>query len=324
MSTNHEQHAATLYAWNSQVIPGYLNPSSGTCFNVLSTAARAGDVVLATEVFRTLGQRSTVFTIFHYEDLLIAYLNTDPPDLRAALSVMTIMAGANLEPTNISTRCLFVHLQRNPEQVPEALEILTTLHGQGRAIPLAAVNVLVEAHVDQGNFDEALALYKSMHTLAPPEKLDEPFRPFASVETINHLLRGARNIGPTGYDMAMFLASEQLALRIKPDNLTYDRLITVCLVSGRSDNAWRYFDEADNLGLTPRASTANVLAKHLAAVGDERCWEILQRVQEHGQHNHHKLEVEAAWRKWQEDQWKESEHAEQAEEGLATKQEVGV
>lgn len=189
------------------------------------------------------------------------------------------MAGANLDPTATSTRPLFLYIQNDPKLVSEALEMLKTLHRQGRAIPIAALNVLIEAFVEQKQFDKAFVLYKSMHTFAPPEKPNEPFKPFATVETFNHLLRGARQSANSIYDTAMFLASEQLALGIKPDNLTYDRLVSVCIESARLVDGWRYFDEADNLGLALRPNTVSILATALASAGDDKCWDVLQRIQ---------------------------------------------
>jgi hypothetical protein len=48
-------HVETTSAiWRTHVEPKYINPSSGLCHNVLLTAARSGDVRLATSVVKTL------------------------------------------------------------------------------------------------------------------------------------------------------------------------------------------------------------------------------------------------------------------------------
>ena len=292
-------HEATSYCWRSQVSPGYLNPSAGLCLNVLTTAARAGDAPLATEVFHILGKRGTVFQPIHYEQLLCTYMSTSPPDLRAALTVLVIMAQVKLEPAPTSTRPLLEYLRGNPDACLEAVEILTSLNHTGRLVPVAALNVVIEAHVQNRNLEQALIIYKAMHTF---ERLSatEPHRPLATVETFNHLLRGTYRASTiAAHETALFLASEMLALGIKPNALSYDRLIIVCLSANRFDHAFRYFDEMDGLGFKPRQHTGYILAKDLASSGDDRCWDVLQRMQDHGPINTRwRVEIETAWIKW--------------------------
>lgn len=273
-------HKATVLAWNSQVNLGYINPSSGLCANVLATAARAGDVSLATDVFRILGQRATLFTIAHYEQLVDTYLKADPPDLRAALSVLTIMAGANLEPTTTSTRQLYAFLDKWMLSEDKALEILTTLQEQGRRVPLAALNVLLEVMCKYKRFEKAMTLYKSMHNFEPPEEPSKPRRPMANIETFNILFKGARWAKSNPVEQAMFLASEQLALGIKPNVLTYDRVILLCINDDKLDHAMRYLDECEALEWLPRHGTLGALAIKLAEKGDERCWDTLQKARD--------------------------------------------
>ena len=274
------QHEATNYAWSSQVLPGYINPSSGLCFNVLVTAARSGDVMLATEVFRTLGQRSTIFTSAHYEELIHAYLGADTPDLRAALSAMTLMAGSNVELSLPSTRFLFTYLQENPEQVDEAFQMLVTLRESGRKVPVAVINTLIEAYADQGEFEQAFICYKSAHEFGPPEHPGNARDVYVTIDTFNNLLKGARDARePVPLQTAMFLVSEMRALGVKPTSLTYDRILLVCLKSNDFDLAWQYYEEMEGLGWSPRSGTSIQLAKKLARVKDFRCWDVLQRVQ---------------------------------------------
>src|SRR5690242_8658140 len=71
------QHDAARIVWTTQVQPGYLKPPSGTCLNVLSVASRHGDVQLATDVFRLLTERETIFTTHHYELLIATYLKAN-------------------------------------------------------------------------------------------------------------------------------------------------------------------------------------------------------------------------------------------------------
>jgi len=279
VGSNARHHAATAYVWKTQVTPGYINPASGICSNVLSTASANGDTDLAIDAFRVLGQRSTLFTADHYEDLLTTYLTASPPDLRAALSVMTIMAGAYVVPTSRTALPLRNHLTKHPSHIEPALDMLTALRKRGRIIPVVAVNAILEAHVIRGDFEAALLVYKRMHVYEEDPTDDIPHKVLANVETFNILLKGARDTTPVAIQTALFLASESVALGIRPNSVTYDRLILVCVKGERLDLAWLYLEEMDGLGWTLRPGTASTLGTALAKVGDERAWDVLQRVQ---------------------------------------------
>ncbi|KAI5203367.1 hypothetical protein E4T39_04174 [Aureobasidium subglaciale] len=296
-------YPSAVYVWNSQVIPGYLIPSSGTCLNVLTTAARKGDAALATSVFHVLGKRSTHFKQIHYDQLLTTYMSASPPDLRAALTLLTIMASVKIPPTAVSTRPLLAHLRSYPADCTPVFDILTSLHEAGREIPVAALNVLIEGYVETDQLDQALVTYKHMHLFEPTpssQKDSKPVRrrsrPFSTLETFNILLRGAaKPVSQNAYALAMFLVSEMLALGIRPDYLVYDRLVVVCVQDNKLDIAYRYFDEMEELGFLPRTRTVELLAKGLAGIGDQRCWDVMQRMLDRGVGVGEKVKREVEW-----------------------------
>lgn len=307
-------HGATHLAWTAQVNPSYLNPSSGTCFDVLVTACQAGDAVFATEVFSHLAKSGTPFQRIHYELLISAYMSTLNPDLRRALSILTIMPLENIHPTTNTTRALYQHLKNQPRQLYDALEILTDLHSQGRPIPIAVLNLLLECHVEHSDLTEALKLYKILHTFAPtePKPGSGPRHTFANIDTFNLLLRGCRRASPPDAAQASFLVSELLELRIRPTALTYDRLILVFVAAGRhalslataaskrndpetvrqhSRTASHHLHFAHRhlmdmlsppLNWYPRFGTLIDLAKNLALCGEAGCWDVLQLCEEQG------------------------------------------
>ncbi|KAI4141266.1 MAG: hypothetical protein L6R39_005433 [Caloplaca ligustica] len=261
MASSALHHTATLYAWRKRVETGYLNPSSGMCLNVLNTAARHGDRLLATDVIRVLGNRSQTLQLYHYEALLESYL---PSDLPTALLLLTLMTSNGVQPTDSSTRPIFLHLRQASHLPRTALSILKKLRTQGRHIPIEAVNVVIESYIDQGEFDIALETYKTLHTLCPSGP---------STSTFNALFRGCRG----RKDVAMFLASEMVALKVSPDALTYDSLILVCLESSQEeavDDGWRYFEEMRRAGWRPQRDTAMAMARKCCQIGDERIWRL--------------------------------------------------
>jgi len=319
--STYRHHPSTAFVWNSQVNTGYIQVSAGMCLNVLTTAARAGDAVLATNVFKHLSKRGTSFQPIHYQLLLDCYVSNQPPDLKGALSILTIMTGEKIEPAATETRSLYLLLTENPALLDEAFHVLRDLHQQGRKIPIAALNLLIECHVHQRNLGEAMKVYKLIHTFVPISEGAK--RTFANIETFNLLLRGCRVADPPDERMASFLVSELLTLRIKPTALTYDRLILVYLEAGMHaaaaaqkpgtsaaraqeqhtkglellDWAFRHFVDmqtvpASNPGgkavrrpirWLPRFGTFERLATVLATMGDERCWDVLQTGEDEGE-----------------------------------------
>jgi hypothetical protein len=284
----HFHHDSAVYIWNSQVIPGYLIPSSGTCLNVLTTAARNGDAALATSVFHVLGKRSTTFKQIHYEQLLATYMSASPPDLRAAFTVLSIMVDIKIPPTASSTRPILAHLVRHPSDCTSALDIITSLHENGREIPIAALNVLIEGYVETDQLEQALVAYKHMHLFErlALDKHGKPIRrsqSYSTLDTFNILLRGAaKPSAHQAFDLAMFLVSEMLAIGVRPDSLVYDRLVVICVQGAKFDHAYRYFDEMEEIGFMPRSRTAELLASALAKRADNRCWDVMQRMQDRG------------------------------------------
>ncbi|KAJ9636825.1 hypothetical protein H2199_007819 [Coniosporium tulheliwenetii] len=237
-------------------------PPTGICLNVLTTASRAGDAQLATDVFRVLGNRGTVFDHTHYEALIETYIAAS--DLKTALSVLSIMAAANVVPDEGSTRPIFRYLRELPGGASEAFEILKALRESERIVPTAALNVVLEACIHHGELAEAIEAYKTLHLLCAQGP---------DTGTFNILLKGCNAAGRK--DLAMFLAAEMNALSVKPDTLTYDRLLLACLKEEDYEDAMRYYDEMRAQGWVPRQGTFNAVVKRCAEAGDMRAWEVL-------------------------------------------------
>lgn len=258
-------HRGTLLAYRGRVENSYLNPSTGICINILSTAARHGDIYLATSTLRILGRRSgNPIQLHHYEALLETYMTAK--DIRTSLTLLTIMAAAGHPPTEASTRPIFTYLTQSPSLPATAVSILKELHEQGRQIPIPAVNVIMEGYIVHRDLASALSIYKSLYQFGDFLNPD--------IATFNLLFRGCSQAARK--DLAMFLASEMVALKVAPDRLTYDRLTLVCLNSEDSiDDAWRYFEEMRGLGWWPRNGTAVTLARRACERGDQRVWRLV-------------------------------------------------
>ncbi|MCJ1405866.1 hypothetical protein MMC11_009096 [Xylographa trunciseda] len=261
-------YETTLWVWRKRVEPGYLNPSSGICINVLNTAARHGDFRLASDVFRILGNRTNALQAYHYEALFESYLAAD--NLRPSLSVLTLMAASNVAPTEATTRPLYLYLRASAELPTQALKMLRGLREAGKLVPTVAINAIIEAFIHQNDLTSAVEAYKTLHTVC----LSGP-----TTATFNAIFRGCSKAGRK--DLAMFMASEMLALKVQPDALSYDRLILVC-IDGTGvndlDDGWRYFVEMKGKGWWPRKGTLIAMARRCCERGDERVWELVEEM----------------------------------------------
>ena len=265
-------YRATLLAFHARVESRYLNPSAGMCLNILNTAARHGDTYLATSILRILGKRSgNPIQLHHYEALLETYIAAH--DLGTALTLLTIMTAAGYSPTELSTRPIYIYLKRSSRLPAKAISILEDLREQDRQIPVQAINVIMQASIYHRNLDSALNTYNKLHTIAPNAQPD--------TASFNILLRGCAQAARK--DLAMFLASEMVALKVAPDALTYDRLILVCLNSETNiDDAWRYLEEMKSFGWWPRDGTYMSLVRRACEQGDERVWKLVDESRDRG------------------------------------------
>ncbi|KAJ4364504.1 hypothetical protein N0V83_009099 [Neocucurbitaria cava] len=270
------QHQAASMVWMTQVQPGYLKPSTGTCVSVLILASRHGDVQLATDVFRLLTERGTSFTTHHYELLIATYLKAN--DLSAALSVILIMVDVNIKVDAGTCNPLYLHLvaERAGEnsRPMQAFNLLQEFEVAGRKVPTATINVCIQASVALHRFEEAIEIYKALHTVSHAGP---------NTETFNNLFRGCHRNARK--ELAMFFANEMIQLGLKPDLITYDRLILVCLESGDLEDALLYYAEmrATPSGkgfMKPRQGTWELLIHKCVVQGDERAVAIFKDYKE--------------------------------------------
>ncbi|KAL5316649.1 hypothetical protein ACEPPN_015698 [Leptodophora sp. 'Broadleaf-Isolate-01'] len=265
------------FIWKRRVETESLVLSDGMTVAVLNLAARHSDPELATSAIRILSGRRSALTASHYEPLLNAYAGAG--DLKTAFRVLVIMAKANIEPDTSTTRPLFLKLSASTELTQQAWSELESLVQAGHTIPVAAPNVVIEAYIQAGQFEQAVELYKSLHEIC---------KSGPNTETFNVLLQGASR--QARKDRSIFLASEMQALGVKPDMLTYDRLILACLKDQDDfEDAFRYLEEMVEVGADQpdggwwmRGGTANVLIKRCVEKNDVRAWSLLDEMAKRG------------------------------------------
>jgi len=272
---NTVKFAETSLVWIAQVQPGYLKPGTGACLHVLTLASRHGDIQLATDVFRVLTERGTTFTSQHYELLISTYLNAN--DLHAALSVILIMVDSNLKVNAGTCDPLYWYLSaknHNDDSRPmQAFRYLQDFETSGRKVPTAAVNACIKASIASKRLEDGIEIYKALHTVSHAGP---------NTETFNILFQGCHRSARK--ELAMFFANEMVKLGLKPDRITYDRLILVCLESGDLEDALLYYEEMRSTGATagkkgplkPRRKTWETLIHRCVMKGDERAVALLK------------------------------------------------
>jgi pentatricopeptide repeat protein len=213
------------------------------------------------------------------------------------------MSKAGLEPDLNSTRGIHLFLMSEKSSSEKAWETLEDMHEDGHPIPIAAVNVILETLCRQKNTDEALKMYKKVYTLCK-----------ANTETFNCLLKrmGTKDM-PQAKSIAMFLAAEMHALGVKPDRVTYDRLIIICAQQQDYEDAFRYWEEMKQVGKARmgkewelRTGTLEMLIKRCVRAGDARSWRLIKLLGERGVDT-----TQTLW--WAEKKWKVEERTDTEE-----------
>jgi pentatricopeptide repeat protein len=293
------KYEGAKYIWRARVETSKMNPSDGMCLSVLNLAARHADRDLATSAIQNLTTRRSLLSPFHYEALLAAYAGAhdlkSAYDLKSAFRILNIMSKAGHEPNSRSTRPLYLHLSSSSALPSRGWKVLQDLYEDGHEIPIAAVNVVIESTISVGHHDESVHLYKQVHTLCG-------YGP--NTETFNVMLQGCSR--RESKDLAMFLASEMKALGVKPDQLTYDRLILVCLRERDYEDAFLYLEEmkavgrlkGDQGGWWMRGGTAAAFVRRCAAEHDDRAWVLLEEMERR------KYIKSPSLRVWTEQKWK--------------------
>lgn len=163
------EYESVFYVWRKRVEVGYVRPSDGTLINILNTAALAGDSGLATDALKMLAERGGKLEVGAYEALLESYCGSG--DIGNAMRVLGIMERAAMgegmsgvgRPDSGSTRPLYMLLKdAGADGMKAAWECLREIQQEGGDVPVAAVNVCIEAAEMSGDLDLAMSFYDEL------------------------------------------------------------------------------------------------------------------------------------------------------------------
>lgn len=168
-------YAGTVHFWQVAVRDGGIVPSDGTLLNVINTASRHADPELALEALRVTTDRKVQLSFQHFEPVIEAYAGLG--ELDGAFRMLCVMDSAGLRPGRDATRSVLEVLRDSPERVDEAVGILRDL-SQSYRVPIAAINVVLEALCSSNNTAAAETLYESLPSITPDPPTVTTFHPF--------------------------------------------------------------------------------------------------------------------------------------------------
>ncbi|KAK4237305.1 hypothetical protein C8A03DRAFT_34758 [Achaetomium macrosporum] len=260
-------HDGTAFIWEKMVEPGTLNPPDGICLNVLNAASRHGDSRLATAVIQVLSERRVKLGLHHYEPLLESYVHAG--QLEKAFRVLCIMTGAGVRPDQSSTRSIFLMLKRAPERAKQAVGMFKKLRKE-HDLPVAAINVLLEALAQTTTMDETLDVYRQVCDLCQ----SGPNR-----ETFTLLLQRCSTAEP-----AVFLVSEMDRFSVRPSSTIVDNLIRCFAYDGNLDIALLYLSgmQRSESPIWVSKRTLLTLLQRCYKEKDPRVWSVVDEAKKRG------------------------------------------
>ncbi|KAL0933299.1 pentatricopeptide repeat protein [Colletotrichum truncatum] len=269
---SHAYHyEGTRYIWGRLLETDKYNLSDGVLLNIINTAARHHDFELVTNANRLIAQRGGKLLAHHYEPLIDCYGGIG--DLEGALRVLCIMFNAISVAPYASTRSIYEWIKKQPESLDSALEALKSLMKDYK-VPIAALNVLIEAAVETQGYAKALQIYKDSrkYTEAPPNHV-----------TIRYLLQSCKNP-----EHLQALVAEDPELAIKGDRKVFAQVVFEHVISGDLNLAYKCVKllgeapESEN-GLQPEVwinqRTLLALVRKSLDVQDERVWWLVEQAE---------------------------------------------
>ncbi|KAH6856613.1 hypothetical protein B0I37DRAFT_367935 [Chaetomium sp. MPI-CAGE-AT-0009] len=262
-------YEGTKLVWDEMVSPGKINPADGIALNVLNTAARHGDTALATAVIELLSAREVKLGFHHYEPLLESYVHAG--NLEVAFRVLGIMNDAGVQPDQPSTRAIFSALRDSPDLAEEAVRIIRSL---GR-VPVAAINVVLEAVAVAGDMSKTLDVYRQVCDLCQSGP---------NQQTFVRLLGQCQHAEP-----AVFLVSEMDRFSVRPSPPILDSLIRCFARDGDLGVALLYLDEMSRFArssASPWISERTLLTvlRRCYRERDDRAFALVAEAERRGMH----------------------------------------
>ncbi|KAI6157784.1 hypothetical protein BKA82DRAFT_4061395 [Pisolithus tinctorius] len=242
--------------WEKAIHEMNLTPDEGTCIAVLHTCARHGLADLATDVIRVLRSIGVDWQEHHFAPLLEAFARVGK--LKEAFGTLHLLRSNGIVPLPETTQPITDILKGDVDAVDGVWKILDELRDEGHTIDAAAINTVIEASIALGDLQRAVGAYKA-------------FREYASkpdVETFNHLLQGCINTCHRELGDKLLLDLKQA--NVRPNALTYERTILLCLTQPTYEDAFFYLEEMKAQKIVPPLRVYDAIIRTCVVAGDSR------------------------------------------------------
>ncbi|KAF4423901.1 hypothetical protein CGCF413_v008517 [Colletotrichum fructicola] len=264
-------YEGTRYVWGRLYEADRYALPEGVLLNIVNTAARHHDFELVTNANKLIAQRGGKLQAHHYEPLIDCYGGVG--DLEGALRVLCIMFNAISVAPYASARSIYEWVKKEPESLDSALEALAALKKEYK-IPIAALNVLVEAAVETHGYAKALEIYRNApnYTEAPPNHV-----------TVRYLLQACEDA-----EARRVLVAEDPELALKGDRQVFADVIFEHVMAGDLDMAYKCVEMLGDApdpetGAKPEAwisqQTLLVLVRKSLDAQDERVWWLVEQAE---------------------------------------------
>lgn len=263
-------YAGTVFAWNTVVRTSLLQPSDGIAENVLATAARHGDAVLATEALDRIARRTRLLS-YHFEAVVEAFAADG--DVAGAFRTLCVMTKNGIRISRANTRAVHDTLGRYPTLIFDAEDSLRSLASSGQQVPVAAVGVVIEALAEKHDAEAAMALYNEL------PKLCGDHADAATMQTLMMHSSNAETTRSLAKDYTAHVAEADDDAIQSPH--VYKALVVACAEAGELDLAFRFATRAvkeargDWSSVRGDVAWVKALLGKAVEVEDARIWAVV-------------------------------------------------
>jgi len=242
--------------WEKAVHELNLTPDEGACIAVLHTCARHGLADLATDTIRVLRSIGVEWQEYHFAPLLEAFSSAGK--LKEAFGTLHLLRRNGIVPRPETVQPISNLLKNDIDRVDRTWKILDELRDEGHSIDAAAINAIIDASITLGDLQRAIGAYKTFNDYAS--------RP--DIETYNLLLRGCIDAKHRELGDKLLLDLKQAGIR--PNALTYERIILLCLTQPTYEDAFFYLEEMKAQKFLPPLRVYEAIIRTCVVAGDSR------------------------------------------------------
>ncbi|THH33261.1 hypothetical protein EUX98_g903 [Antrodiella citrinella] len=253
--------AETLYVegvrdlWQKCVHELNMIPDEGCCIHVLNVAARAGEPQLALDVIRTLQLSRIVWEEYHFAPLVEAFCKNK--DLKQAVEVLGTMQDYKVTP-DAGTAYPIFHTIATAARLDLAWQAADKVREEGKVVDVTALNAILRGAVKLKDLQRALGIYS----------VYSDFKASPNIDTFNILLAGC--IATAHRQLGDRLLTEMKTAGIKPDAVTFQRTVILCLTQPTYEDAFFYLEEMKKEGFVPSRSLYENIIRKCVLAGDPR------------------------------------------------------